>query len=86
MLVTFAHSLAESGRRWGTMKVLLQDKRSGCYYRGDGIWTEHLRDAFDFQFSRGLRDFSDKLDGPDAQLVVAMDEPPRPRAGVRAGN
>lgn len=57
------------------MRIILQDTKSGWYYQGCGTWTPDAAGAFDFQFSAGLPEFSDKLDLLDVQLLVQPDGP-----------
>lgn len=57
------------------MRLLLQDTQSGWYYQGQGAWTPDAAVAFDFQFSAGLPDFSEKLDLRNTELMI-VDHPP----------
>jgi hypothetical protein len=54
------------------MKILLQNTVSKHFYCGRNTWTSDPEEAFDFQYSRGLADYCDKLDAADTELVVAL--------------
>lgn len=56
------------------MKVLLQQKTSGLYLKGDGTWTLDTWDAMDFLSSSRVTEFcaNHKLSG--VQIVLKFEE------------
>jgi hypothetical protein len=56
------------------MRILLQQKNTGLYFKASGVWTHHAAEATDFLSSTKAIAFcgSNKISG--VQLVLKFDE------------
>jgi hypothetical protein len=52
------------------MRLVLKDVLSKQFYRGEGVWTSELNEAFDFQYYAGKPDYADQLDNVGVELVI----------------
>ncbi|EEF61325.1 hypothetical protein [Pedosphaera parvula] len=52
------------------MKILLQDTRTGLYFRSLDAWTNSMADAYDFKFSEKAISFAVEHHIPDVQIVM----------------
>jgi len=51
------------------MKVVLQNKKTGQYFKGPAVWTDRKNEAFVFRDSAAARDFHAQHFLPDVEIV-----------------
>jgi hypothetical protein len=51
------------------MKVVLQNKKTGLFFKSPAVWTDRKSEAFVFQDSAAARDFYLKHYIPDVEIV-----------------
>jgi hypothetical protein len=51
------------------MKVILQNKKTGEYFKGPSVWTNSKSEAFVFRDSAAAREFYMKHYIPDVEIV-----------------
>jgi hypothetical protein len=56
------------------MKILLQDMRTGLYFRSLDAWTNSIVDAHDFKFSEKAIAYAVEHHIPDVQIVMVFRE------------
>lgn len=56
------------------MRILLQQKESGLYFKDVGVWTRQPADAMDFMSSTAAVDFCTLNRISDVQLVLKFEE------------
>ena len=52
--------------------LVVQDTQTNWFYRGADVWTPDAAEAFDFQYSAGGAEFTQKMELADTQLVVVL--------------
>ena len=51
------------------MKVVLQNKKTGLFFKSPAVWTDRKQEAFVFRDSAAARDFYLKHYIPDVEIV-----------------